>query len=109
MKLITFQVPDEVAEEMTRRSVYLDVFGFVRWTATTEVVADGTRWDATSVTETAEHAAADRSRTLNALLDAIGDIDEPGSDSAALTREAKALARRLATAPMLIVGESAHV
>lgn len=109
MKLIAFQVPDEVAEEMTRRSVYLDVFGVVRWTSTTEAVADGTRWKAAAVTETVEHAAADRTRTLNALLDAIGDIDEPGSDSAALTREAKALARRLATAPVLIVRESADV
>ena len=44
MKKITFLVPESVAERMSSRSVYLDVFGVVRWTADSSYVDGSDRW-----------------------------------------------------------------
>lgn len=45
MRTIVFQVTDEVAERMKRHSVYLDVFGGVRWTDKPfELAVGATRW-----------------------------------------------------------------
>lgn len=43
-KTITFTVPDHVAEDMSVRAVYLDVFGWVRWVNTGDVVSGSPRW-----------------------------------------------------------------
>jgi hypothetical protein len=46
VKKITFFVPDEVAAEMHHRSVYLDVFGYVRWRNDDAPVVEGaSRWE----------------------------------------------------------------
>ena len=44
MQTIVFQVPDAVAAEMHDRSVYLDVFGIVRWSENYEAVEGATPW-----------------------------------------------------------------
>lgn len=43
-KQIVFNVTDEVAEQMTHQSVYLDVFGHVRWFSDLTAVAGATQW-----------------------------------------------------------------
>lgn len=45
MAIISFFVPDEIAAQMTRKSVYLDVFGNVRWTEDTAFVVGSSQWE----------------------------------------------------------------
>jgi len=42
--LIAFTVPDEIAEQMSRESVYLDVFGNIRWSHNELVVTGSSMW-----------------------------------------------------------------
>lgn len=48
-KQIVFWVTDEVAAEMEHRSVYLDVFGHVRWVDTGAAIPGSGLWGARSV------------------------------------------------------------
>lgn len=41
---VSFVIPTETVPRMSRESVYLDVFGAVRWTKTTEVVEGSSPW-----------------------------------------------------------------
>lgn len=45
-KQIVFEVPDEVADLMTRASVYLDIHGGVRWVAEPygDIIKGTSRW-----------------------------------------------------------------
>lgn len=44
VKRIVFEVTDEIAEQLTRRAVYLDVFGGVCWTDDYTLVIGATNW-----------------------------------------------------------------
>lgn len=50
-KRIVFYVTDELAAEMKHHSVYLDVFGNVRWVGTGDCAAGATGWQTYDVEE----------------------------------------------------------